>query len=167
MISGGDIKGDAPSFYDELLEQRCFPLLYANAANACADHNAINATNTRKYSRQDSSKWRALLQILDQIVHVVQVSRQQVLLLFRGSRGITLTIGTLSTSTSIGTVVERSSELTRTTLQHGGDGDGAVCRGDGGRFGHEVEVQELDELKLHLSACFAGLEQAGNCQETI
>jgi len=129
--------------------------------------NAINATNTRKYSRQDSSKRRALLQILHQIIHVVQISRQQALLLLSGSCGVTLTIGTLSTSTSICTVVECSGELTGTTLQHGGYGNGAIRGRDRRRFGHEVEVQKLDELKLHFSACFAGLEEAGNCQETI
>jgi hypothetical protein len=52
-------------------------------------------------------------------------------------------------------------------LQHCGDRDGTVCSGDRGRFGHEVEVQELDELKLHFSACFAGLEEAGYGQEAI
>lgn len=129
--------------------------------------NAINATNTRKYSRQDSSKRCALLQILHQIIHVVQISRQQVLLLLSGPRSITLTIGTLSTSTIICTVVECSSELTGTTLQHRRDGDGAVRGGDRRRFGHEIEVQKLHELKLHLSACFAGLEEAGDCQEAI
>jgi hypothetical protein len=117
--------------------------------------------------RQDSSKWCALFQILHQIIHIVQVSCQLVLLLLCGSRGITLAIGTLSTSTIICTVVERSGELARTTLQHCGDGDGTVCGGYRGRFRHEVEVQELDELKLHFSTCLAGLEEAGNCQQSI
>jgi hypothetical protein len=129
--------------------------------------NAINATNTRKYSRQDASKRCALFQIFHQIIHIVQVSRQQVLLFLCGSRGITLAIGTLSTSTIICTVVECSCEFTWTALQHCGDRNGTVCSGDRGRFGHEVEVEELDELKLHFSACFAGLEEAGYCQEAI
>ena len=127
----------------------------------------FNATNTRKDSRQDASKRCALLQILHQIIHIVQVSRQQVLLFLCGSRGIALAIGTLSTSTIICTVVECSCEFTRTALQHCGDRNGAVCSGDRGCFGHEVKVQELDELKLHFSACFAGLEEAGYGQEAI
>jgi hypothetical protein len=77
-----------------------------------------------------------------------------------------LAISPLSTSTSI-CAVECSCKLTRTALQHCGDGNCAICRGDGWRFGHEVEVQEFDELKLHFSACFAGLEEACNCQEAI
>ncbi len=116
---------------------------------------------------QDSSKRRTLLQILHQIVHVVQVSRQQVLLLLRGSRGITLTISTLSTGTMVCTVVECSCELTRTTLHHCGDGSRGDGRWDRGCLGHEIEVQELDELKLHFSTCFAGFEEAGDCQKAI
>lgn len=116
---------------------------------------------------QDSSKRRALLQILHQIVHVIQVSRQQVLLLLRGSRGITLAISTLSTTTMVCTIVECSCELTRTTLQHCRDGGCADCRWDRGCLGHEIEVQELDELKLHFSTCFAGFEEAGDCQKAI
>lgn len=116
---------------------------------------------------QDSSKRRALLQILHQIVYVVQVSRQQVLLLLRGFRGITLAISTLSTGTMVCTVVECSCELTRTTLQHCGDGGCGDRRWDRGCLGHEIEVQELDELKLHLSTCFAGFEEAGDCQKAI
>jgi len=115
---------------------------------------------------QNSSKRCALFQILNQVIHIVQVSRQQVLLLLRGSCHLTLAISPLTTGTSI-CAVERSCKLTRTALQHCGDGNCAVCRGDGWRFGNEVEVQELDELKLHFSGCFAGLEEAGNCQEAI
>jgi hypothetical protein len=65
------------------------------------------------------------------------------------------------------TVVECSCELTRTTLQHCGDGSRGDCRRDRGCLGHEIEVQELDELKLHFSTCFAGFEETGNCQKAI
>jgi hypothetical protein len=147
---------------------KSFPNPLCNAANARGSHlNAINATDTRKYSRQSSSKRCALLQILHQIIHIVQVSRQQVLLLLCGSRNITLAIGTLSTSAIICTVIECACKLTRASLQHCRDGNSTACRGDGGRFGHEVEVQKLDELKLNFSACFSGLEEASYCQEAI
>jgi hypothetical protein len=116
---------------------------------------------------EDPSKWCALLQILHQVIHIVQVSRQQVLLLLCGSYDLTLAIGPLSTTTGVCAVVECSCELARTALQHCWHRNCAVCGGDGWCFGHEVEIQELDELKLHFSACFAGLEEACDCQEAI
>ncbi len=89
------------------------------------------------------------------------------MLLLGGSGDFTLAIGPLSATTSIRTVVECACKLTGTALQHRGDGNGTVCRGNGWCFGHEIEVQELDQLKLHFSACFAGLEEACDCQEAI
>jgi len=150
---------------EQLLEQY-FPYPLVMQPTPAQPPKRHQCHRQKEISGQHSSKWRALFQVFNQVIHIVQVSRQQVLLLLRGSCHLTLAICTLSPSTGICTV-ECSCELAGTALQHCGDGNCAICRGDGWCFGHEVEVQEFDELKLHFSACFAGLEEACNCQKAI
>ncbi len=135
-------------------------ILCADAANAFAATQTPIMRPTNGSLGEDSSKRCALLQILHQVIHIVQVSSQQILFLFRGSSNVTHAVAPLSTTTIIRTVVECSCELTRTALQHCRDGKCAVGGGDGWCLGHEVEIQEFHELKLHLPACFAGLEEA-------
>jgi hypothetical protein len=167
---GGDITRDGlPIFYDELVEQIFSQSIYVMQPTPAQPPRTPSMRPTEEKLR---SKTRLLQTVCSLSNPPPNHSRYSGILptdlfLLCGSRDITLAIGTFSTSPIVCTVVERSCELARTTLQHGGDGDGAVCRGYGGRFGHEVEVQELDELELHFSTCFAGLEEAGNCQEAI
>lgn len=52
-------------------------------------------------------------------------------------------------------------------MQHCWDRDSAVCGWDRRCLGHEVEVEEFDELELDFSACFAGLKDRCDSQESI
>jgi hypothetical protein len=112
----------------------------------------------------DTTKWCACSQILDQILNTAQMPAKQRLLLLRGSCSLAVTIGPFP---ACGISIERPSELTRTALKHCGYGSPSIGSGDRWHFGHQVEVQELNELELHISGCRSRLEERGNSQQTI
>lgn len=62
---------------------------------------------------------------------------------------------------------EGASQLTRTALEHRGHRVALHGVGDGGRLGHEVEVEELDELELDLAGGRARLEERGDGQQAV
>lgn len=113
--------------------------------------------------RQCSSERRTLSQICDQVIHTTQIVSQQRLLLLSRPSYLTLAIGPLPTLS----IIECACQFAGTALQHCRDRDGAVRRWDGRCFGHEIEVEEFDELELDLSACFAGLEDRRDGQEAV
>ena len=56
--------------------------------------------------------------------------------------------------------------LARTPLQHGRRGRAEAVEWVWG-LGHEVKVEELDEFHFDFSACGAGFEEGGYCQEAV
>ncbi|KAL1835639.1 hypothetical protein VTK73DRAFT_5484 [Phialemonium thermophilum] len=106
-------------------------------------------------------------EVLHEIVDVGQVPRQELLLLLR--RPSDAGRGRLATPTNKGTTVspagppgEGSRELAGAALQ--------LSRGGGGvqwRLGHEVEVEELDELELDVARGGAAAEEGGDGQEAV
>lgn len=87
------------------------------------------------------------------------------MLFFR--RPCNLTLAVRSRSSSTVSPIECTRKLAGRPLQHGRDRGSAVCRWNRRCFRHEVEVEELDQLELHLAARFARLENRGDCEETI
>lgn len=73
-----------------------------------------------------------------------------------------------SSSSSIAAERERLRELTRAALQHGGEG-GVARAGAGDRrdLRHQVEVQELDELELHVAAGAPRPEERRHGEESV
>lgn len=49
----------------------------------------------------------------------------------------------------------------------GWDRGADVGAGDGGNLGHEVKVEELDELELDLASGGAGFEEGGDGEEAV
>lgn len=109
---------------------------------------------------QGAPKRRTLPQILDQIIHIAQVSPQQSLLLLGRFRP--LVRPSRSSSGHVSTVPGRI--LAWTSLQRG---RGARAAGGRGPLWHEVEVEELDQLDLDLATCRALFEEGGDGQETV
>ena len=62
---------------------------------------------------------------------------------------------------------EGASQLTRTALEHRGHRVALDGVGDGRRLGHEVEIEELDELELDLAGRRARLEERGDGQQAV
>lgn len=73
-----------------------------------------------------------------------------------------------SSSSSIAAERERLRKLTRAALQHGGEG-GVARAGAGDRrdLRHQVEVQELDELELHVAAGAPRPEERRHGEESV
>lgn len=80
------------------------------------------------------------------------MATQQLLLLLRRERLLSLT------------PLPRCPQLTRAPTPALRARPGLGCRG---HLGHEVEVEELDELELDLAGCGAGLEEGGDGEETV
>lgn len=74
-------------------------------------------------------------------------------------------IGARSLATSI--VVKCACKLAWAPLKHAGDRIALVGAGNGGRLGHEIEVEELDKLELDLAGRGARLEERGDSEEAI
>lgn len=73
-----------------------------------------------------------------------------------------------SSSSSIAAERERLRKLTRAALQHGGE-SGVARAGAGDRrdLRHQVEVQELDELELHVAAGAPRPEERRHGEESV
>ena len=125
------------------------------------------------HSANDTAKRRADPEILDQVLHAAQMSTQQLLLLIR--RKLAPHLAAISPPAvrgggggrSSSSVREGARELTGAALQHGGDRVALSRAGDGGHLGHEVEVEELDELELDLAGRGARLEERRDGEEAV
>lgn len=115
---------------------------------------------TKETPSQRTTKRRPLSQIRHQIIHTIQKPPQQLLLLSRRPRHLTRTIRPLPPRILAS---KRSGQFTGTPLQHAR----VVGRGNRRCFGHEVEVEELDEFFLDFSGCFAGFEGRGYGEEAF
>jgi hypothetical protein len=93
------------------------------------------------------SKGSVLPKILDEFVDVAQILAEQTLFL----------VGCLCKAGILGCVEALGGSLLRTSR-------GRVCRRC---LGHEVEVEEFDNLQLDFSGCAARLEQAGDSKEAV
>jgi hypothetical protein len=93
------------------------------------------------------SKGSVLPKILDEFVDVAQILAKQALFL----------VGSLCKAEIVGRVEALGRLFLRTSR-------GRVCRR---RLGHEVEVEEFDNLQLDFSGCAARLEQAGDSKEAV
>lgn len=89
---------------------------------------------------------RAVLQILHQVVDAAEMPAQQRLLLRRRTRALRALCSDLAGAPLVAPAAAG--------LGHGG-------------LWHEVEVEELDELQLHLTRGGAGLEERGDGQEAV
>lgn len=87
------------------------------------------------------------------------------LLLFLGCEINVIRIGTRSLAS--GFVVKGARKLTRAPLKHARNRVALVGAGDGGRLGHEIEVEELDKLELDLAGRGARLEERGDSKKAI
>lgn len=140
-----------------------------DATNALILHlSNANSQNRTMYKRkvllrQRTAERRALSQVGHQIIDAAQIVPQQMLLLFGGPRDEVVAVRSLPALPTI----EGPGQLTRTALQHGRDGRRAVGGRDGRRLGHEVEVEELDELELDIAGRLAGLEERGDGKKAI
>lgn len=84
------------------------------------------------------------------------------------ARAPVLAVAVASSSSSIAAERERLRKLTRAALQHGGEG-GVARAGAGDRrdLRHQVEVQELDELELHVAAGAPRPEERRHGEESV
>lgn len=64
-------------------------------------------------------------------------------------------------------VAERAGQLAGTALEHGRHRVALPGARDGGGLGHQVEVEELDELELDLAGCGARLEERRHGEQTV
>lgn len=73
--------------------------------------------------------------------------------------------------TSLGSLAgaerEGLGELAGAALEEARDVGAGLSTGDGGGLGHEVEVEELDELELDVAAGAAAAEQRGDGQQAV
>jgi len=92
------------------------------------------------------------------------MSAQQLLFLLCAPYMLTLAICALSCALPS---IKRAGEFRRAALDDGGHRDGGAGGRDGRRLGHQVEVQELDELELDLTARLARLEDRGDGQQAV
>lgn len=115
-------------------------------------------------STDDAAKGRTLPQVPDEVLDAAEVAAQELLLLLGGEHPLVVAVGLLA-----GEVRGRegAGELTRAALEHGGHGVALVGPRDRGHLGHEVEVEELDELELNLAGGGAGLEEGGDGEEAV
>ena len=91
------------------------------------------------------------------------MSTEQLLLLF-GGQGILVLVGVLLVAEGAS---EGSGKLAGAALQHSRDGGSGAGLGDGGNFGHEVEVEQLHDLDLYLSGRRSGLEQGCDGEKAV
>lgn len=98
-------------------------------------------------------------QVLDQLFNTAQVATQQLLLLVCG-KSDSVAAAICATALPIGS--EGSDKLARAALEHGRDGVALISARDRGRFGHEVEVQKLDELEFDLAGGGPRFEERGH-----
>lgn len=115
----------------------------------------------------DFPEWCVLSQVLNQIVHVVQIPSKQLLLLLRG-----LCSFVIRSTASITTHVcippfKRCHQLARTPLQRAHCRVRCADRSDRRRLRHEVEVEELDDLEFDVLCRATRLEERGYCEEAV
>lgn len=113
-------------------------------------------------SAHSPSKRRVRRQVAHEVVHVVQVASQQRLLLLRraGKVVVGAAAALARTGTGTGTVAGAAS-------RRPGQLAGAAGRGDGGGLGHEVKVEELDELELDLARRRPRLEDGRDREQAV
>jgi hypothetical protein len=135
------------------------------------DKTLGSEANSSCWRLQHAAKGGAGPQIAHQVLDAAEVAAQEVLLLL-GGQGACALAAAPGPGGDVGGVAgvagaEGARELAGAALQHGGDGGAGVGAGDGGDLGHEVEVEELDELELDLARGGAGLEEGGDGEEAV
>lgn len=133
------------------------PFLYSHAPSF---------SHISPHSHHNTPERRAVPQVLDQVLDRREVLRQEFLLLIRRP-GHAVVIGTPPPGggRSGG---ERPGELARAALQEArGGGPGGGGARDARGLGHEVEVEELDELELDVARGRAAAEQRGDCEQAV
>lgn len=115
--------------------------------------------------RHYASKGRTRAKIFDQILNIAQVAAEKLLLLARGQRAADLAVGAAALARRVAPKGAR--ELAGTALEHIRQRVAAVGAGDGGRLGHEVKVEKLDELELDLARGGARLEERGDGEQAV
>lgn len=117
-------------------------------------------------SSDHASKGRTCPEILDQVLDVAEISAEQLLLVLRRQRAASGLAPSATTSRPV--TGKGAGELARTALEHIRQRVAAVGdAGDGGRLGHEVKVEKLDELELDLARGGARLEERGDGEEAV
>lgn len=92
-------------------------------------------------SAYNTTEWRAISQILDQVFHTTKVATKKLLFLCGGQSCNPVAVGTLASVSSID--VECARKLRRTALEHRLS---LVSAGGRRGLGHQIEVEEFDEL---------------------
>lgn len=119
-------------------------------------------------SADGAPKRRTVPQVPNQILHTAQMPAQQFLLLGRAQLDARLALPTPSLRPRFSALVaERAGQLAGTALEHGGHRVALPGARDGGGLGHQVEVEELDELELDLSGCGARLEEGRHSEQAV
>jgi hypothetical protein len=92
-----------------------------------------------------AAKGRAFPQVRDEIIDAAEMLAQQGLFLHR-AHGAALALAAGSTPAR-----KCAGQFTLAALEDGRHAHSTVGRRNRGRLGHEVEVEELDELEFHLA----------------
>ncbi len=117
----------------------------------------------------DTSKRRTRAKILDQVLDVAEISAEQLLLVRRRQRAASLAVGATALLGRVAAAAAKGAcELAGTALEHIRQRVAAAGEaGDGGRLGHEVKVEKLDELELDLARGGARLEERGDGEQAV
>jgi hypothetical protein len=107
-------------------------------------------------SARNAVEWRRLLEVLDESIHIAEVLAQHVLLLFLRLGVLLRGASALVASCSTTAALEGVGQLARTPR-----------RASNRDFGHEVEVQELQQLDLDVLRSLLVLEQACHRQQSV
>ena len=130
-----------------------------NHARTCSRATGVPISGRSAYR---PSKRRTLPQIFHQVLHVAQISAQQRLLVFRRS---CVLLRTCIPTCTCRAAAKGSGELAWAARQH--SSSRSTDAGDGWRLGHEIKVQEFNQLELNLSTGRALLEEGGDGQQAI
>lgn len=132
----------------------------------------IDRTGAQAPSTHHLGKRRILPQVLHQILHVAQIPPQHPLLLLRAPRPLAL-LHPAATTTALRPTrrappLERAERLARAAALQRRSRVGRAGRGGGrGRLGHQVEVEELEQLELDALRGVWALEQARDGQQAV
>lgn len=113
-------------------------------------------------SAYNTAKRRAVSQILDQVLHTTKMATQELLLLRSGQCDDPVAVSTLAAVSTVHTIA--GNKLRGAALE---DRFPLVSAGRRGCFGHEIEVEELDELELDLTRGGSRFEERCDGHEAV
>lgn len=110
----------------------------------------------------NTAKRRAVSQVLDQVLHTTKMATQELLLLRSGQSDDPVAVSTLATVSTVDTIA--GNKLRGAALE---DRLPLVRAGRRGCFGHEIEVEEFDELELDFARGGSRFEERCNGHEAV